>query len=134
MRARPTLGLGVLLRAVGKSRRGHAAVELALVASPLFLFIFGTMEMGRTMWLQNALDYSVAEAARCASNNPTECSSASQTQSFAARQSGAGFAASVFSATSASCGNQVSASYPMALTIPYMNVSLTLTSQACYPV
>ena len=64
MRARPTLELGVLLRAVGKSRRGHAAVELALMASPLFVFIFGIMEMGRTMWLQNALDYSVAEAAR----------------------------------------------------------------------
>jgi Flp pilus assembly protein TadG len=122
-----------LVHALANNRSGHAAVELAFVLPALLLFIFGIMEVGHVLWLQNALDYSVEEAARCISNNPAQCGNASQTQSFAASQSGAGFLTSVFTVTTASCGNQVSASYPVVLTIPYMNLSATLTSQACYP-
>ena len=123
-----------LIGALARSRSGHAAVELAFVAPAMLMFIFGTMEVGRVLWLQNALDYSVVEAARCISNSPSTCGNASQAQSFAASQSGAGFDASVFTVTTASCGNKVSASYQVALEIPFMNLSpATLTSQACYP-
>jgi Flp pilus assembly protein TadG len=114
-------------------RRGTTAVEMGLIASPLLLFLFGIMECSRALWTQNALHYSVEEAARCASNNPTTCGSASQTAAFAAGRSGAGFATSVFTVTSASCGNNVSASYPMQLNIPFGNYSITLTAQACFP-
>ena len=122
-----------LVRALAKSRSGQAVVEMAFIAPALLMFILGIMEVGRVMWLQNALNYSVVEAARCVSNSPSTCGSASQTQSFAATQSGAGFAASVFTVTTASCGNKVTASYPMVLDIPYVTWSTTLTSQACYP-
>jgi len=122
-----------LVRALAKNRSGHAAVELAFIAPSMLMFILGIMEVGRVMWLQSALDYSVVEAARCISNSPSTCGSASQTQSFAASQSGAGFATSVFTVTTASCGNKVTASYPMMLDIPYVSWSTTLTSQACYP-
>lgn len=131
--------IGSLLRGTAKlcglrrHSRGSAAVELALVAPALFLFVFGIAETGRALWLQNALDYSVAEAARCVSINPTACGSVSDTQNYAAARSGSGVDASVFSVTTPSCGNQVSASYPMALTIPFLTVSVTLTAQACYP-
>jgi Flp pilus assembly protein TadG len=122
-----------LLRALAKSQSGNAVVELAFVAPSMLMFILGIMEVGRVLWLQSALDYSVVEAARCLSNSPTTCTSASATQSFAASEAGAGFTASVFTVTSASCGNKVTASYAMTLNIPYVNWATTLTSQACYP-
>jgi len=122
-----------LVRALARSRSGSTAVQMAFVAPAMLMFILGIMEVGRVMWLQNALNYSVVEAARCISNSPSTCGSASQTQSFAASQSGAGFASSVFTVTTASCGNKVTATYPVMLDIPYVNLSTTLTSQACYP-
>lgn len=117
-----------------RDQRGATAVELAFVLPPLLLFLLGSMEFGRAMWIENALNYSVEEAARCASNNTTTCGSASAITSFAASRSGATFAASAFTATSPSCGNMVSASYPMSLNIPFGNYAITLTAQACFPV
>jgi len=122
-----------LVRALTRDQSGNTAVQLAFIAPAMLMFTLGIMEVGRVMWLQNALDYSVVEAARCLSNSPTTCSSASQTQSYAASQSGAAFASSVFTVTTASCGNKVTASYPVTLDIPYASWSTTLTSQACYP-
>lgn len=113
--------------------RGNVAVEFALTVVPLLLFLFGIIETGRAMWLQSALDYSVAEAARCASINPTICGTTSDIQLYAGAQSGAGFAASIFSVSTPGCGNQVSASYPLTLAIPALTLSLTLSAQACYP-
>lgn len=112
---------------------GNAAVELALISMPLVLFLFGIISTGQVMWLQNALNASVAAAARCASINATVCGTTSQIQDYAANQSGAGFDSVIFSVASASCGSQVSASYPMTLTIPFMTLSITLSAQACYP-
>jgi Flp pilus assembly protein TadG len=122
-----------LILALRHNRAGNASVELAFIVPSMILFVIGIIEVGRVMWLQNALNYSVVEAARCLSNNPDQCSSASATQTFAANQAGAGFDSSVFTVTTASCGNKVTGSYPVTLTIPYMTLSATLTSQACYP-
>ncbi len=136
MRRFGSLLLGIAaVRGLCRASRGSPAVELALVAPALFTFVFGIAEAGRALWLQNALDYSVAEAARCASINPTACGSASDIRIYAAARSGSGVDASVFSVTvpTPSCGNQVSAIYPMALMIPFLTVSVTLTAQACYP-
>ena len=121
------------LRGLRHASRGSAAVELALVAPALFMFVFGIAETGRALWLQNALDYSVAQAARCASINLADCDTSTKTKSYAGSQSGYSFDASIFTAGPQSCGYQVSASYPMALTIPTLAISLTLTAQACYP-
>jgi Flp pilus assembly protein TadG len=119
-----------LIRALARSRSGHSAVEFALLAPAMLMFILGIGEVGRVLWLQNALDYAVVGAARCMSNSPSTCGTASQAQSFAASQSGAGFDTSVFTVTS---GNKVSATYPVVMDIPFVNLSATLTSQACYP-
>ena len=108
-------------------------MEMALVLPSLLLFLLGTMEVGRAIWIQSALNYAVEEAARCASNNTTTCGSSSEIASFAASSSGANFATSVFTATTPSCGNMVSASYPMQLNIPFGTYSITLTAQACFP-
>jgi Flp pilus assembly protein TadG len=113
---------------------GNPAVEFALLAPVLLMCIFGIAEGGRLLWMVNALHYSVQEAARCASINKTTCGSSDQIKTFAAGRSGAGFASSVFTATIASCGNRVSASYTMPLNIPFMSHSISLSAQSCYPI
>ncbi len=120
--------------ALTKSLRGSAAVQFGLVAPSLLLFVFGIVEVGRMLWTMNALHYSVEEAARCASINATTCGSAGKVQAFAAARSGGSFASSVFTASTVSCGNQVSANYPMRLNIPFANYAVTLTAQSCYPI
>jgi hypothetical protein len=121
-------------RGLACNQNGNAAIEMALVAMPLFLFVFGIINTGYVLWLQNALESSVTQAARCATVNPSLCGSASQIQTYAAGQSGAGFDSAIFSFAQASCGNQVSATYPLPLTLPFMSVSLNLSAQACYPI
>ena len=113
---------------------GNLAVEFGLIAPALLLFIFAGAEGGHLLWTVNALHYSVQEAARCASVNTTTCGTATQIQSFAAGRSGEGFASSVFTATVASCGNRVSASYTMPLNIPFVSHSISLSAQSCYPI
>ncbi len=120
-------------RRVAREASGNVAIEMALTATPLFLFLFTIIAVGQAVWLQTALDASVAEAARCASVNPTLCGTLSQIQTYAARQTGAGFDSSIFAVTTAGCGNKVSASYRLALTLPFLPSSLNLTAQACYP-
>ena len=44
--------------------RGVAAVELALLLTPLVLLVFGTTELGRAIYSYNTLDKAVRDAAR----------------------------------------------------------------------
>src|SRR5437867_2424458 len=88
--------LGALPRLLSDAR-GSAAVEVAFVAPAVLLFMLGIMQTGQAMWLQNALNYSVAEAARCASVSPSTCGTTAQIQSYASTQSGYNFDTSVFS-------------------------------------
>ena len=122
-----------LLGKLARNRFGGLADEFALVATPLVVLLLGTMELGRGLWIQNALNYSVEGAARCASIDVNNCSTSTQIKSYAAGLAGAGFANSVFTPSTAGCGNKVTASYPMTLDIPFASVSITLTAQSCYP-
>src|SRR5215469_2459794 len=78
---------------------GNPAVEFGLLAPALLMFVFGIAEGGRLLWNVNALNYSVQEAARCATVNKNTCGTTTQIETFAAGRSGASFAASVFTAT-----------------------------------
>jgi Flp pilus assembly protein TadG len=128
------LRAAVRRRDLARNQNGNAAIEMALMAMPLFLFVFAIVNAGYALWLQNALDMSVADAARCASLNPSLCGTASQVTAHAAAQSGAGFDSTVFSFAQAPCGNRVSATYPLALTPPFTGILLNLSAQACYPI
>ena len=122
-------------RDLAHDRNGNVAIEMALLAVPLFVFVFGIINAGYALWLQNALESSVTQAARCATVNPTLCGTASQIQAYAAARSGAGLNSAIFSFTQPSCGNQVSATYPLPLRLPFMSsFSLSLTARACYPI
>ena len=120
-------GLHALLR----DRSGGPVIEFAMAAPALFLFLFGIIELGYAMWIQNSLDFSVATASRCASLNGTACSG--QVATYAADQSGADIASSVFTYTrTAACGCQVTATYSMPLNIPWTDLTVILTSDSCY--
>ena len=135
-----TRALG-LWRALWRDRHGGSpAVEMGLVAPALFTFLLGIAWFGYAFWLQNALDYAVTNAARCATVDTTNCDNVADTQSYAASASGASFDSSVFTVTldtacfgAGSHGNQVSGAYTVALAIPFVPISLNLSSQACYP-
>jgi len=134
------LDLAALLRTAGRCLRqcdGNAAVEFALISPALFGFLVGVLVLGFLLWIQNALNYSVAEAARCAANNPTNCGTSDQIKTYAAGISGAGLSASVFTYTApatGNCGYQVTARYQINLSIPLVHISNpTLTASACYP-
>jgi len=131
------------MTAAGRRRRsalardcgGSAALEFGLVVLPLLAFLFGIIEAGRLLWIQKALHYAVEAAARCASIDTIVCDNATDTAGFAANSATVAVPASVFTVTvnAANSCNQVVASYPTALNIPLVSVSLTLAATACYP-
>jgi hypothetical protein len=122
------------LHALARDRRANTAVEFALAAPAIFLFMFGIIEVGYALWMQNALDYSVSAAARCASLNGGACTgSPSLVTTYAASESGASLTSGAFTYDSgASCGCHVSGSYTIALDIPWGNaLAAHLSSSAC---
>jgi Flp pilus assembly protein TadG len=122
------------LRRLAGDCRGVAAIEFAICAPILLVVMFGIIELGRIMWTQNALHYSVEEAARCMTIDTTVCSSSSTTQSFAAARSGVpNIPTSAFTVANAGCGNQVSASYLFPFISNEFNISITLSASSCFP-
>lgn len=121
------------VRRLARASDGATAVEFAIIAPVLLMLLFGIMEGGRALWMQNALNFAVEQAARCASIDQNNCGTVAQVQSFAASTSGASFGSSTFSVTTAACGILVSASYPLQLHIPYVAAAPTLTAQSCFP-
>lgn len=117
---------------LSKDDRGNAAVEFAFILPALLMLILGVFQGGILLWTQSALYYSVQTAARCASNNTSTCGTSSQIKSYAAAASGSNFTASVFTVSTPSCGNQVTASYPANVVFPFTS-AITLTAQSCFP-
>ena len=115
---------------VVKAQLGISAVEFALTAPVAFTFILGIISVGQALWTQNALDFSVSAAARCASLNGSACSG--QVTTYAANQSGVNIGASVFTYNrTAGCGCQVTAAYALPLTVPGTSLSVNLSANAC---
>jgi Flp pilus assembly protein TadG len=130
----------------GADIRGATALEFGFIASPLILMLLGTVDGGRMLWTQNALQYAVEQAARYAGLNQaactqpgstTTCYTTAQIQSYAASMAyGMSLSSSVFSSSSAGCGTlvgtQVTASVPYTPLFPYPH-SITLTAGSCRP-
>lgn len=55
------------------SGSGTAAVEFALVITPVLFLIFGIVELGRYFWTSNAIERSAIVAVRCISISSDEC-------------------------------------------------------------
>lgn len=48
-----------------RDERGASALEFAVVALPLILFMFGILEFGRAIWIEQALQSAADRTARC---------------------------------------------------------------------
>jgi len=125
--------LAARLLRLARRRGGAAAVEFAFVGPALIVLILGIAETGRALWVQNALNIAVEQAARCASIDKNNCGTPAQVTSYAATVSGASFSSSTFTATQTGCGNLVTAAYPIQLNIPMADYAYTVTAQSCYP-
>ncbi|MBV9016368.1 MAG: pilus assembly protein [Alphaproteobacteria bacterium] len=115
---------------------GASTVEMAIVLTAFLGFIFGIINIALVLWTQSSLYYAAEAAARCASVNPSTCSSASTTQTYALNEY---FGQPLggtnpFSYSATGCGHTVSASYTYSLSIPlFPTYSLPLSATACYP-
>jgi Flp pilus assembly protein TadG len=125
----------VQLRRLRSDRSGAVAVEFACIAPALFFLILGGVESGRLLWTQSALEMSVAQAARCYAWQVSGCTTATATQSFATTVAPQlGFPTTAFTAKSATCGAQVSASYQYSfIASGLFPLTPTLTASACFP-
>ena len=122
------------MRSLFKNNRGTTAVEFALVALPVFLFIFGIMQTGLIVWTDNLLYVSVNTAARCGAVNSTTppCSGSGSANMINTANlvfqpmSGATFSNN----SNCTAGTGLVGTYIVSIGSV---VNLTLTAQSCYP-
>ncbi len=119
----------------GRDVRGASAVEFAITAPIFCMILIGIVEGGLLLWTQIGLQHGAQMAARCATINTTICGSTDQIQSYAAQQSyGLNPPPSIFTVSSAACGNEVSASYQFPLLSNYFGMpSLQISALSCFP-
>ena len=137
MRTKPSRGaLRTLLRWVLRDTAGHAELEFIVGASVILMLIFGTIDVGRLLWLYGSLQFAVERAARCASIGSSSCLTASAIQSYALSQvvGQPTLTSSAFAVTYPSCGVQVAATttfsyFPSSL----LPGSVTVKAQSCRP-
>ncbi len=117
-----SLGVEKGCRARRKNRRGASAVEFALVAPVFMLLVFGMIEYGRMVMVQQLLTNAAREGARRAvldGATTAEVTTAVSTYLSGASVAGASVAVTPNPPTSATAGQPVTVS----VSIPYSQVS-----------
>ena len=118
-----------------RSIEGATTVELAFVLPVFFLLMFGIIELGRMMYVNALLEYSVEAATRCGAVDSANCGTNTAIVNYAVTKSAPyNFPSSVFTVSAQSCGTQVSASYTVSSLVPsLLPYNISLASRACYP-
>jgi Flp pilus assembly protein TadG len=111
---------------------GASAVEFALVAPILFALTIGGVFTGLVVYSAAGLHNAVEQAARCYSVNASQCSTTAQAQTFA-QNAYYGMNTPTFTASSQSCGNQVSGSVSVQLSAIITSFNIPLSATACFP-
>ena len=130
--------------------RGTTTLEFAIVAVPLMLLLFGTIEFGRMMWTLQAMQLAGDQTARCVAIGASACAvptsyAATTAQGLGAvglAASGVAVATQTASSSPAVCaltGSNTATlitltlvfSSPVVALIPGINQ--TLTTHSCYP-
>ena len=113
---------------------GTAVVEVALLLpllTSLLLAIIGGSLLMNTI---GSLHYAVEGAARCAGINAASCTTTAATQSYAASlYTGPSSPTPVFTASTQTCGNQVSGSITYVLDVAVAEWTIPLSATACFP-
>jgi Flp pilus assembly protein TadG len=61
------------IRALISDQRGASALEFALLIVPLLILVVGTIEYGRAVWTQHAMQSLAISTARCVAIQQNEC-------------------------------------------------------------
>jgi Flp pilus assembly protein TadG len=129
-----------------RNNGGATVVEFALVALPVFLLMFGIMQLAWTIWADNLLHLSVDAAARCGAVNSTISPCAGNSPSEMEQTANAIFAP--LTAVSSQppqwsanvCSTPGSVGLIGTYTVHFLSaisalapLNLTLTAKSCYP-
>jgi Flp pilus assembly protein TadG len=96
------------LAGLRRDRRGGAIVEFAVLAPVLFTLLLGLVEMGRMLYVRQALEYATEQAARYYMLNPTSASSAITTYLQGQMAGGMGSGVTVVYADTTACNGNAS--------------------------
>ena len=135
------------LRRVCRAENGATLVEFALVAPVFFVLLFGTIEFGRALWTQQALQETATAGARCMALPQPACASGGAKSYIqqVANQWGLSLLDSNINPNPANtCGSSgISGFSTVLLTYTFQSVAaafvqipsggITLTAQACFP-
>jgi Flp pilus assembly protein TadG len=122
-----------LLATVRADTRGAAILEFALVAPVLFAILLGLVEVGRMLYVRQALEYATVEAARYYMLNPTTANSTVTTYLQGQMAGGMGSGISVAYADTANCNSNstvtctlITASYTFTFAAAFLGLSSQL--------
>jgi Flp pilus assembly protein TadG len=119
-------------RRLAGDRRGTTAAEFALIVPVFVAMVFGSVELGRFMWVRNSLQTAAEAAARCSAIRAPACSTFAATKTYAVGIANVGDATeSNFAVTSETCGRVVTASYNFAAIVPVVPLNATITARSC---
>lgn len=121
-----------VLQQFARCEHGGTAVEFALLLPAFAALMIGTLYAGLTVYSAAGLHSAVEQAARCYSVNAATCGSSSATVTYAQTQYH-GINSPTFTASTASCGHQVSGSVTVGLNDVFATLSIPLTATACFP-
>ena len=125
--------------------RGATAVEFALVAPTLLMFLFLLMEGARLIWSQQVLQEVAFSTARCSALSLSSCSSDTLAKGYAVSRAASSSltvtAANVTIEGSATCGT-IAGMRRVMVTMPWDSAATTylpaartrLSVQSCFPV
>jgi Flp pilus assembly protein TadG len=117
---------------LSRNTRGATAVEFALVALPVLLFILGIMQTGYIVWIDNLLHVSVDTGARCAAVNSTT-SPCNGTDAITPAETVFGWnSGATFGSSNCTADGGTGVTGTSKITIVFV-VNLTLTAKSCYP-
>lgn len=75
-------------RTLDRNERGAAAVEFALVITPLLILLFGILITALYFWERSAVQRAAFEGARCAAINDSACADATAIKAYAVTVAG----------------------------------------------
>ena len=134
-----------------RSRSGSTAAEFALVIVPLLSLFFGAFEFGRVIWMQNALQQTAIETARCMGVHQALCATGgvvdtAKSVTYARARAGAYHltipAGDVAVTASGSCAGQagfalvtITSTFTtgMALMTSRLGITRSVVGKACFP-
>jgi Flp pilus assembly protein TadG len=118
------------MRRFRHDRSGAAAIEFALTAPLLFLFLFGAMSLGRWAWSAAQLRDLTQATARCVLVTPTACGSEARAAKWA-RANSRVFAAPKLAFASDGCGLGIAATRVETVTYWASLAAPTVRAYAC---